>query len=230
MRYAFELLVRTRACADPAHVFWQAVCPVVALTGYAADDHSALSDATAGLRSWVDLHGVNYIRAQAMDESGVNCPKATIQWPSDIVHCKETKQICPTQGWLQLDSADPLQWCNAGDAVKAGVRGALRAGYSGLHHFSGTYLCGGCNAEDKFGYSMRSVRFPFELQNLSAVRDLSDSNVQFELRRKLIIAGRSTNVLYTGYCSRCIVEVVDAVSPREDERLHVVSLDYKTKY
>jgi hypothetical protein len=124
--------------------------------------------------------------------------------------CRETKQRCPIGAVLNRKDVDrSLSRCNAPDDVKEGVRVAVSVhAYDGLHHATGKYLCARCPR--RYTRS-RSYHYPFELQQLGDVIDLTDRADRLAARRSLLALGFSPSLLYAGICARCLLDVVKTI-------------------
>lgn len=210
---------------------WRAVSSRIDLEGRAHSEQGALDSADAALMDWISSHGVAWIRAYAGNDFEQHCPQTTMRFPSDNRHCKATNEICPLGGIVsRRNTLESLEHCNAPHRVKAGVVQAIRAGYAGLHHHSGTYFCAACSDEESWGHSMRAVRFPFELQILRDIVDLENPEVEFETKRELIVRGLNTHVLFAGHCSECLLQVAQQLSLPEASGLRIRKHTFVTRY
>lgn len=80
------------------------------------------------------------------------------------------------------------------------------------------------------GYATEALRFPFELQDLTQIVDLTDKDRYYEVKRELIVNNINPNATYVGRCPDCLVKIVKRIKLPEEPILHVISLDYKTKF
>jgi hypothetical protein len=147
-----------------------------------------------------------------------------IELLADRWFCKETKQTCPVDAVIsRIDLETSLVRCNASRAAKATVRGAASAGYRGLHHTSGKYVCPGCRNRD--GYRPLSLRYRFELQTLGDIFDLARPEVRNLIRRQMAMNDVNAQALFCGLCARCLYNTIEKINPSVVPELHVLHFD-----
>ena len=188
------------------------------------DDH-ALVNIDEELRRFVATDATAYIRSVAGDATHMRCPKGTVNSLADRWFCKETKHDCPLDAVIsRVDLEGSLRLCDASELAKAEVRGAVSAGYAGLHHQGGgSYFCPGCR--DVRGYGARSVYYPFELQTLRSVFESEPRQQIEEIRRGLVVAGFNPRAMNHGLCPDCLLNILVVVRPTRMSEFRVLRHD-----
>jgi hypothetical protein len=217
MKFRFEFLVRLWQ-SPPV---WRAGCAPALVAVEANSQPEVLDLAREELTAFGEQEARAALYRCGGNTTGVRCPQGTINLLADRWFCKVTGRDCPIGAELSLvDLEASLTGCNAGDSAKEGVRGALRAGYPGLHHHSGTWICPRCR--DKGGYRAATLRNEWELQSLGDVFDDGCLGDPLEVRTRLITECGSVQVLSTKLCAACFREVVEKAFPAHLTELHVI--------
>lgn len=178
------------------------------------------------LRDFVDSEAVEYIKAHAGDSMRLRCPEGTVNLLADDWFCKHTGRRCPIGAVLEsVDLRSSLSRCDAPEKVKNGIPAALTDGYAGLHHTNGRYLCPLCGSQEKSRYRASSYRYPFELQQLPDILELTrDDERSRDVRRQLALNHIDPRVMSHATCARCLRTVVESIDPALAADLEVVNL------
>jgi hypothetical protein len=220
VKFRFEFLVRVWPVAE----CWLGLCPPALVAVDGESEASVIRAAQEELDAFTIEQAREVLYAAAGNHEIVRCPEGTVNLVADRWFCKVTRRDCPIGAELQrADLSASLNRCDAPPKTKTGVRGALAAGYEGLHHSSGTYMRGSC--KPRLGYRSDTLRQRWELQTLAQLLGLNDPQERSRARLKLVKTCGSAQALNVGQCARCLREVVDAVFPEISHELHVMTTE-----
>lgn len=224
MKFDFSFLTRIYRMPSGS---WSAICaPALAVVRDASSRSAAASQVADALRDYVDAEAVEYIKAHAGDSTRLRCPEGTVNLLADDWFCKHTGRRCPIGAVLdRADIRASLSRCDAPEKVKKGIPAALTDGYAGLHHTNGRYLCPLCGSREKTRYRASSYRYPFELQQLPDILELTRGDRRRgDVRRQLVLNHIDPHVMSHATCARCLRTVIESIDPVLAADLEVVNL------
>lgn len=224
MKFDFSFLSRIYRTPSGS---WGAICaPSLVVVRDAPSRSDAASQMTDELRDYVAAEAVDYLKVHAGDSTKLRCPEGTINLVADDWFCKHTGRRCPIGAILdRVEIGASMSRCDAPEKVKRGIPAALTDGYAGLHHTNGRYLCPLCGSRERTRYRASSYRYPFELQQLTDILDLTRADARRdEVRRHLVLNHIDLSVMSSASCARCLQTVVESIDPALAAELEIVNL------
>jgi hypothetical protein len=225
VRFRFEFLVRVWA-APP---LWRALCAPALVAVEAESKTAAIDLAREELRTFVQTEAREQVHRLGGGSEVVRCPEGTVHLLADRWFCKVTHTDCPIAAELaRLDLEWSLGACNAPERTKEGVRGAIRAGYPGLHHSPGTYVCPRCR--ETSGYRTSALHYEWELQTLDQVLDIDETDALAQARAQLMQKCGNTQAMSSGHCTRCVREVIELAFPELSSELEIIPMQLDERW
>ena len=189
----------------------------------ASSRDEAISYLPEYVSKFIEIHGRKHIESCSFDETHVNCPQAFILLPLDAWYCKNTKQNCPIQGWLDMSNkANFFKSCLVQEKVKNGIWGSIVQGkYRGFHHVPGRYLCALCE-NDNINYN---YHYPWELTILSDHCKINEIWHNPERAKQLIKNGFPRSSF--GYlCAKCFIKVSKFLPEIKTSEYFIIHYNY----
>jgi len=194
------------------------------LVATAESRDEVISKMYQAISEFIESFGRQYIKHWSASKEGVNCPQAYIVLPADLWYCKNTKESCPLQAWIDLTNPEKFfEKCLLSDEKqKEGIQRAITEGkYNGFHHVPGRYRCCLCN-EPRVYFN---YHYPWELTLLSYHCDIE--SIWNKRAKELVFKNFPRAARYAALCSNCFLRVSEFLPEIDVSEYEIITYNYK---